>query len=95
MPSDRNVEGHNVSGGRADTRQGIGALPRKKDDRLMRGRGQFVADIRLAGLQDVAFVRSPLATIFRLNFQTAISDAHPVAPWFETRDVAALFTTRP
>ena len=42
--------------------QGIGArLPRKEDDRLMRGRGQFVADIRLAGLQDVAFVRSPLA----------------------------------
>ena len=42
--------------------QGVGArLPRKEDDRLMRGRGQFVADIRLAGLQDVAFVRSPLA----------------------------------
>ena len=34
--------------------QGVGArLPRKEDDRLMRGRGQFVADIRLAGLQDV------------------------------------------
>jgi carbon-monoxide dehydrogenase large subunit len=43
-------------------RQGIGARhPRKEDDRLMRGRGQFVADIRLPGLQDVAFVRSPLA----------------------------------
>jgi carbon-monoxide dehydrogenase large subunit len=42
--------------------QGVGArLMRKEDDRLMRGRGQFVADIRLAGLQDVAFVRSPLA----------------------------------
>jgi carbon-monoxide dehydrogenase large subunit len=42
--------------------QGVGArLPRKEDDRLMRGRGQFVADVRLAGLQDVAFVRSPLA----------------------------------
>src|SRR6478735_6869151 len=42
--------------------QGVGArLLRKEDDRLMRGRGQFVADIRLAGLQDVAFVRSPLA----------------------------------
>jgi carbon-monoxide dehydrogenase large subunit len=42
--------------------QGVGArLPRKEDDRLMRGRGQFVADIRLAGLQDVAFVRSPVA----------------------------------
>ncbi|MFC3106411.1 xanthine dehydrogenase family protein molybdopterin-binding subunit [Undibacterium arcticum] len=42
--------------------QGIGARAlRKEDDRLMRGRGQFVADIRLAGMQDVAFVRSPLA----------------------------------
>src|ERR1700732_2915518 len=27
----------------------------------MRGRGQYVAGIRLAALQDVAFVRSPLA----------------------------------
>ncbi|MGO4395928.1 xanthine dehydrogenase family protein molybdopterin-binding subunit [Variovorax sp. M-6] len=42
--------------------QGVGArVLRKEDDRLMRGRGQFVADIRLAGMQDVAFVRSPLA----------------------------------
>ena len=42
--------------------QGIGArLLRKEDDRLMRGRGEFVADIRLSGMQDVAFVRSPLA----------------------------------
>ena len=44
------------------TEQGVGArLLRKEDDRLMRGRGQFVADIRLAGMKDVAFVRSPLA----------------------------------
>src|SRR3954470_8458519 len=44
------------------TEQGVGARHlRKEDDRLMRGRGEFVADIRLAGLQDVAFVRSPLA----------------------------------
>src|SRR5262245_17340534 len=42
--------------------QGVGArLTRKEDDRLMRGRGQFVADIRLAGMKDVAFVRSPAA----------------------------------
>ncbi|RJF70975.1 xanthine dehydrogenase family protein molybdopterin-binding subunit [Rhodopseudomonas palustris] len=27
----------------------------------MRGRGQYVADVRLAGMQDVAFVRSPVA----------------------------------
>ena len=50
------------SAGGASARQGVGArLPRKEDDRLMRGRGQYVADIRLSGLQDVAFVRSPLA----------------------------------
>ena len=50
------------SAGGAGAGQGVGArLPRKEDDRLMRGRGQFVADIRLAGMQDVAFVRSPLA----------------------------------
>jgi len=42
--------------------QGVGArLARKEDDRFMRGRGQYVADIRVNGLQDVAFVRSPLA----------------------------------
>src|SRR3984885_14457597 len=44
------------------SQQGVGArLLRKEDDRFMRGRGQYVADIRLADLQDVAFVRSPLA----------------------------------
>jgi len=42
--------------------QGVGArLPRKEDERLMRGLGQYVGDIRLPGMQDVAFVRSPLA----------------------------------
>jgi len=42
--------------------QGIGArLTRKEDDRLVRGCGQFVADIRLPGMKDVAFVRSPVA----------------------------------
>ena len=41
---------------------GVGApVLRKEDDRLMRGRGQFVADLRLHGMKDVAFVRSPLA----------------------------------
>ena len=46
----------------AVTEQGIGArLLRKEDDRLLRGRGQFVADLRFAGMKDVAFARSPLA----------------------------------
>ncbi len=42
--------------------QGVGArLLRKEDNRLMRGRGQFVADLQFAGMRDVAFVRSPVA----------------------------------
>src|SRR5215470_13860994 len=41
---------------------GIGArLLRKEGDRLLRGRGQYVGDIRLPGMQEVAFRRSPLA----------------------------------
>ncbi|MEO8667221.1 MAG: xanthine dehydrogenase family protein molybdopterin-binding subunit [Bauldia sp.] len=46
----------------SETGQGVGArLIRKEDDRFLRGRGIFVADIRLAGTFDVAFVRSPVA----------------------------------
>ncbi len=45
-----------------DRGQGVGARhPRKEDDRLLRGRGQYVGDLRLAGMRDVAFVRSPVA----------------------------------
>ena len=41
---------------------GVGAsLRRKEDARYLTGRGEFVADIRLPGMLDVAFVRSPVA----------------------------------
>src|SRR3954447_17812331 len=41
---------------------GIGAsLLRKEDDRHLRGRGEFVSDIRLPGTMEVAFLRSPHA----------------------------------
>ncbi len=43
-------------------KQGIGkSVPRKEDDRYLRGKGQFVGDIRLDGMVEAAFVRSPLA----------------------------------
>ncbi len=46
----------------AATQTGIGArLIRKEDARLLRGKGIYVSDIKMAGLMDVAFVRSPLA----------------------------------
>jgi carbon-monoxide dehydrogenase large subunit len=42
--------------------QGVGrSVPRKEDDRYLRGRGEFVGDIKLAGMRELAFVRSPLA----------------------------------
>lgn len=34
---------------------------RKEDDRFLRGLGQYVGDFRLAGMRDIAFVRSPVA----------------------------------
>jgi aerobic carbon-monoxide dehydrogenase large subunit len=43
-------------------RKGIGAsLPRKEDERFMRGRGEFVGDIHRPGMLEIAFLRSPLA----------------------------------
>ena len=43
-------------------KSGIGArVPRKEDHRLLHGKGQFVGDLKMPGLLEVAFVRSPLA----------------------------------
>lgn len=42
--------------------KGVGArLPRKEDARFLRGQGEYVANIRLPGMLEVAFVRSPMA----------------------------------
>lgn len=42
--------------------QGIGAsVKRKEDERFLKGQGEYVANIRMPGMQDVAFVRSPIA----------------------------------
>jgi carbon-monoxide dehydrogenase large subunit len=42
--------------------EGIGARVRRKEDvRHLHGRGRFVGDIHMAGLQEVAFLRSPFA----------------------------------
>src|SRR4051812_4907878 len=40
----------------------IGAsMLRKEDARHLDGHGMFIADVRVPGIQDVAFVRSPMA----------------------------------
>ncbi|XYD12412.1 xanthine dehydrogenase family protein molybdopterin-binding subunit (plasmid) [Methylobacterium sp. NMS12] len=41
---------------------GVGAsVLRREDERHLRGRGQFVADMHLPGQQEIAFLRSPVA----------------------------------
>ena len=42
-----------------DTALGVGArLPRKEDQRFLRGKGLYVADVTIPGTLDVAFLRS-------------------------------------
>ena len=54
------------------TDQGIGArLLRKEDDRFLRGKGQYVGDIRLPGMKEVAFLRSPVAHARIRGFEVA------------------------
>jgi carbon-monoxide dehydrogenase large subunit len=51
-----------VTNGVTTAKEGIGSsVLRLEDDRYLRGRGRFIADIQLPGMLDVAFVRSPLA----------------------------------
>jgi len=46
----------------AGARQGVGArVARKEDARHLHGKGNFVADMAMPGLSEVAFLRSPLA----------------------------------
>lgn len=49
---------------------GIGArLTRKEDDRYLNGKGRYIADIRMPGMLELAFLRSPLAHA-RITSQT-------------------------
>jgi carbon-monoxide dehydrogenase large subunit len=44
------------------SKTGVGApLRRKEDNRFLKGRGQYIADLTFARLREVAFVRSPVA----------------------------------
>lgn len=59
-------------------KNGVGArMLRKEDDRFLHGRGQYIGDIRLPRMRDVAFVRSPVAHAHLLNIHIpdAVRDA--------------------
>jgi CO/xanthine dehydrogenase Mo-binding subunit len=57
---------------------GIGvSVLRKEDDRFLRGRGQYAADFRMPGMQEVAFVRSTVAhaRLLSINIPPHVRDA--------------------
>src|SRR5918996_2888379 len=61
----------------ATAKSGIGAsVLRKEDDRFLRGQGEYVGDIRMPGMRDVAFVRSPVAhaRLRRINIPDRFED---------------------
>lgn len=63
---------------------GVGArVHRKEDERLLRGRGRFVADIALVGMRELAFVRSPVAHARILGFDTPQQLRGQVYTWLD------------
>jgi carbon-monoxide dehydrogenase large subunit len=56
---------------------GFGRLTRKEDDRLIRGQGRFVDDVRLEGMLHGAVLRSPLAHARIGAIDASAALAHP------------------
>jgi aerobic carbon-monoxide dehydrogenase large subunit len=56
---------------------GFGRMPRKEDARFIRGRGQYVDDVRLPGMLYGAVLRSPHAHARLVNVDTSAAEAHP------------------
>ncbi|MEZ5175585.1 MAG: xanthine dehydrogenase family protein molybdopterin-binding subunit [Acidimicrobiia bacterium] len=48
-------------------------VTRLEDDRLLRGLGEFVSDVRLPGMAEVAFVRSPFAHARIVNIDVSMA----------------------
>jgi CO/xanthine dehydrogenase Mo-binding subunit len=53
------------------------SLPRKEENRLLRGRGKFADDIKRREMLYLSFVRSPYAHARILNIDTSVADVLP------------------
>ena len=53
------------------------SVPRREDARLLRGQGQFLADLELPGMLHVAFVRSPVAHARIRSVDTSLAKQSP------------------
>jgi carbon-monoxide dehydrogenase large subunit len=56
---------------------GFGRMLRKEDARFLRGRGNYVDDVRLPGMLHGAVLRSPLAHARIVSIDTSAAQAHP------------------
>jgi len=56
------------------------ALPRKEEDRLLRGRGKFADDIKLREMLYLRFVRSPFAHARIVSVDTSAAE-FATFPW--------------
>src|SRR5438093_2118014 len=53
------------------------AVKRKEDPRMITGRGLYVDDLNLPGMQSVVFVRSPYAHAKITKLDTSAAEKHP------------------
>src|SRR5260370_33157119 len=56
---------------------GFGRMPRKEDQRFIRGRGTYVDDVRLPGMLYGAVLRSPHPHARIVSGDTIAAEAHP------------------
>jgi carbon-monoxide dehydrogenase large subunit len=56
---------------------GFGRMPRKEDARFIRGRGNYVDDVKLPGMLHGAVLRSPHAHARVVSIDTTAAEAHP------------------
>lgn len=73
--------------------EGIGARVRRKEDaRHLAGRGWFVGDIRIAGMQDVAFLRAPHAHALATAKRKPAGSEDRVVFWEDLSGVQPMIT---
>jgi carbon-monoxide dehydrogenase large subunit len=66
-------------------------VPRKEDQRLLTGRGQFVDDVSVPGMLHVAFARSPIARGKILSIDTNVArDVEGVYAIYTQQDLAGI-----
>jgi carbon-monoxide dehydrogenase large subunit len=59
------------------TPMGFGRMIRKEDARFVRGRGNYIDDVRLPGMLHGAVLRSPYAHARIVSIDTSAAEAHP------------------